>query len=224
MKKKSVTSTKELKEQKFQEMIKKDALEIFENFSNEETMKIAFVPCVISHIAFSYGKKCREAAAANKISILKPLTKAFDKLSKDYIEELSIDLDLDHRNNIEVQAERLINKYAWDFQLFRLSVNSEFKKEFPEYPFAELRTDALCGVVMIDILDEHNMNIDKMLEARLGRPQNSVANPKLEALRHLLMGFAGDPEKFNFSAFNIDVSSRIILKRICEMDFEVKEN
>ena len=223
MKKKNKPSLKEIQEQQFQEMIKKDAEELFENFSKEETTQIAFVPCVIAHIAFEYGLKSREAAALNKISILKPLTKAFDKLRKDYEDELSLDLDLEHRKNIKVQSERFMERYSWDFLTFRLSVNAEFKKQFPDYPYAELRTDALCGAIMVDILHEHNKNIDKLLEARLNRPQNSITNPKLQALRHLLMGFAGDSDSFNFSAFHIDVAKRIFHKHISEMDFEVKD-
>ena len=213
----------ELRERMFIEQCKKSTEELWDNFSFNEHIQIAFVPLVISHIAFDYGKKCREASAKSRISILRPLTRAFDTLHKDYISEISIDLNYAHRKQIEEQSERFIAQYARDFQILWFTVNQEFKRLFPDYPYDTLRTDALCGVLMVDMLYQHNKRVDKLLESKLKRPSNSITNPKMDSLRHLLLGFAGEVDRFDFSALNITLAIKVLLKRIYEIQFVISK-
>ena len=211
----------ELRERMFIEQCKKSTEELMYNFSFHDHIQISFVPLVISHIAFDYGKKCREASARNKISILRPLTRAFDTLHKNYIGEISIDLNHAHRKQIEEQSERFLAEYARDFLILWFSVNQEFKIQFPEYPYDNLRTDALCGVLMVDMLYEYNKRINKLIESKLKRPSYSITNPKMDSLRHLLLGFAGEVERFNFSSVNIRLALKVLLNRIYEFEFMI---
>ena len=215
---------KELQERAFKDEVKSETEDIMNNFSFDEHVQIAFTPLVISHLAFHYAKQCREQAAANKISILRPLSRSLEKLHTSYIESISLDLNREHRQQIEEQSDKFLQTYAWDFQVLWFSVNAELKRVHPNYPFLELRTDALCGVIMVDMLYQHNRRADKMIAAKLGRPTNTITNPKMASLRHLLMGYAGEADKFNFKAANVALSQKILLKRIYEIQFELKND
>lgn len=211
----------DLKEQNFKDKCSKETAELMDNFSFDEHVHIAFTPLVISHIAFEYGKQCREAAVKHKVPILRPLTQAFDKLQREYYDEMRRDLDNSHRQQIEEQAARLRQTFAWDFQVFWFSVNSELKRVCPNYPLLDLRTNALCGAIMVDILREHDKSIDKKIKDKLKRPTNTITNPKMHSLRHLLMGYAGEADKFNFTAPNVALAKTILRKRINEIQFEI---
>ena len=219
-----LSSAKELRERAFKDECRNETEEIKKNFTFEEHIQIAFIPLVISHLSFVYGNQCRQAAVANKISILRPLTRAFDKLHKSYIEQISLDLNREHRQQIEEQSNLFMKTYAWDFQVLWFSVNAQLKRVHPDYPHLDLRTSALCGVIMVDMLIDHNHRTDKMIAKKLGHPTNTITNPKLESLRRLLMGYAGEADKFNFEERNILLSKKILLKRIYEIQFEVNHN
>ena len=81
-----------------------------------------------------------------------------------------------------------------------------------------------CVVCLwVDMLYQHNKRVDKLLESKLKRPSNSITNPKMDSLRHLLLGFAGEVDRFDFSALNITLAIKVLLKRIYEIQFVISK-
>lgn len=195
--------------------------ELIDYFTFEEQTRIAFTPLVLAHLAITYGRRSREAAAKHKLSILRPLARKFDQLVKEYEQDISNTLTYDSRKKVEDSTDLFMRTFAHDFQLLWFSVNNEFKRVHPNFPFGDMRTDALCGAVMVDMLYQHTNNMDKMISKRLSRENNTIPNPKIAAIRHILMGYAGEADKFNFKENNVVLAKKVLLKRINEIQFEL---
>lgn len=214
----------EQREKKFREECKKEVEEIQNNFSFAEHIYIAFVPLIFTHLAFFYGQRCRRYAADKRISILKKLGRTFDMVQTEYQNELSKDLDYKHRDNIKSETTRFMAEYQRDFQILWLSVNQEFKKVMPDYPYSDMRSEAICGMLMIDLYNEHNKSVDALISSRLGGCRNSVSNPKIEALYSILDAYAGEVGKFDFKERNVQLAKTVILRRVQQIDFQITKN
>lgn len=213
-----------LKERAFIEECKRDTQEIQDKFSFDEHIFIAFVPLIFAHLAFYYAGKCRRYAADKRISILKKLGRAYDALEREYDREIGKDLDYKHRQNIKDEAMRFIEEYQKDFQILWFSVNQEFKKKMPEWPYSDMRSEAICGMIMIDLYNEHNKSVDALIASRLGGCKNSIKNPKIEALYSILDAYAGEVGKFDFQEKNVQLAKAVICNRVQQINFQITKD
>lgn len=213
-----------LQESYFQSQVKKTCESIRANFSFDEHVAISFVPLIFVGIAFHYADKCRKMAAQERISVLTKVGRAYDELKAGYIRRISQDLDLDHQRKIQSEVDRLMTENAINFQIMWFSVNSELKKKYPDCIYEPLRTDALCGMVIIDLLFEYNREVDKMLEERLGKIKQCPKEPVMESLRILLSAYAGNIEAFDIKDNNVQLAKQIILRRAKEMQYIITPN
>ena len=71
---------------------------MLETFTWDENMMIAFVPLVISKIAWWYAEKVMKYCADHRISEVKKLGRAIKEVRTKYIDDLRKDLDFAHIN------------------------------------------------------------------------------------------------------------------------------
>lgn len=164
----------------------------------------------------------RKTSAERKISILKKLSRAYDTLKEAYMKELALDLDRAHIKNIDDQASIFMKTYANDFQILWFSVHSEFIKKMPEYPHSDMRSDAICGMMIIDLLKEMIKDFDKLIQERIKGASKTIFNPKMEALRSILDAYAGEVGKFDFYDYNCQLSLKVIKNKILQIEFNVE--
>lgn len=215
------TTPAQLRESKFRRECAKSTKEIQNNFIFQEHVYIAFVPQILATLAFQYAKKCRTYAADHKIGILRKLARAYDEVEKNYTKELSKDLDAPHRAQIKNQTGIFMQKYANDFTILWYSVNREFLRFAPEWPYADMRTDAILGMLMIQLYREHSKQVDTLIQSRLGGWKNSVKNPLIEALYSVLDAYAGEVDRFNFNNQDIMNGKKVIFNRIKQIKFSL---
>lgn len=214
--------TEEIKmERAFKDGVKQDTERMMKAFTQREHIQMAFIPLIFADLAFHYADRCRRYAADNRIEILKKLGRAYDELKRSYQDQVNKDLDIKHQRQVSHEMKRFMSEYSNDFTIMWYSINSEFKREMPDYPYSDMRTDAICGIQMIDLLYENNKNMDKLIAERLKEKRQSIHDPKIDALRSILDAYAGDVGKFNYQNQDVELSKKIILRRVNEIEFEI---
>lgn len=208
-------------EREFREGVKKDTEKMMKSFTQREYIQMAFIPLIFSDLAFDYADKCRRYAADQRIEILKKLGRAYDEVKRNYFDSVSRDLDRTHQRNVEQEMARFKEEYRKDFTILWFSVNSEFKKKMPDYPYSDMRTDAICGMLMVDLLYQNNTHMDEVIAERLGEKRQSIHDPKIDALRSILDAYAGEVGQFDFKNENVELAKNIILRRVNEIEFNI---
>lgn len=210
-----------LREQKFKSQVKSDVRNMLETFTWKENMMIAFVPLVISHLAWMYADKVMKYCAEHKIPETVKLSRAVKHIRQEYLDSLRVDLDSAHIRRIEKQTEQFMQLYANDFTILWWCVNGQYKKQFPDDVLKEMKTDAFIGVLMCHFLVEHNKEMDKVIEAKMGFAQ-SIKNPYMDKLETCLDAYCGN-QVIERDA-NINACMKILENNINEIDFEVSDN
>lgn len=211
----------EAKEEAFRKAVDDGANEIKDKFDIDDQIKITFVPLVYSHLAWSFAMKARRMSSEEKLDSLKKYSREVDKLRRDYVEELRKDLDMEHLKLIEEETERFMGLFSSDFMILYYTVNGEIKKKIPDIQFEYVRTNAALSMLMIKLVDDHNKQIDKMLEEKLGKTQCSVRMPIMDSLNTVMSTFSGDARKVIFGNSNIDMGVKIIENRVRKIEFNI---
>ncbi len=210
-----------LQEEQFKKEVAKDTSKLITEFSKEEQINIAFVPLIFNHIAWIYAMKAVQGSVDNRIEILKKVTRAVRMLRKNYEQEVSKDLDFQHQKHLESETERFISSFQKDFIILYFSVNRELMKKCPDYPYEELRTNAIVSMLMIRHVDKHNKRMDKLVASRLGKSKDSIRMPIMDALYSCMDAFAGKIDDFDFSNHDIQLSMDIIENDIKKIEFSI---
>ena len=220
----TVTSKVELppafREDMFKKQIKDDVHTMLETFTWKENMMIAFVPLIISNIAFLYADKSVKYCADNRIPETVKLSRAVKHVKQEYIDSLRQDLDARHIERINEQSECFCEEYANDFTILWYSVNAEYKRCFPDDGLQSMRTDAYVSILMCRFLMEHNKRMDKVIEAKMGFAQ-SIKNPYMDKLETCMDAYMGD--NVIQDTPNIKACMRIFQRNLDAIDFEVDD-
>ena len=184
-------------------------------------MMIAFVPLVISHLAWIYTEKVLHYCADHRISETIKLGRAVRHIREDYDSMLRKDLDARHIGRIYEQTEQFHEHYANDFVILWFCVDAAYLKQYPDVEYREMRVDAYIAMLMCRFLVKHNKRMDKIIEAKMGFSQ-SIKDPNIDKLETCLDAYCGD---FVIeSTPNIDACMKILEKNINEIDFEIDDS
>lgn len=74
-----------MSEARFKELARRDAQTMLDTFTWEENMMIAFVPLIISKVAWVYAEKALKYCADNRISEFKKLGRSIKELRKNIL-------------------------------------------------------------------------------------------------------------------------------------------
>lgn len=205
-------------EKQFKESVRHDTDWMMKTFTFNENMMIAFVPLVISHLAWVYAEKVMKYCAEHKIPETVKLSRAVKHVRQEYVDSLKNDLDARHIQHIEKQTEEFFKEYTSDFTIFWYCVNSQYKKQFPGDIYKDMKTDAFLGVLMCRFLVDHNKRMDKIIEAKMGFAQ-SIKNPYMDKLETCLDAYCGN--QVIECDTNIKACLKVLEKNINEIDFEI---
>lgn len=181
---------------------------------------IAFVPLIISHIAWLYSDKVLKQCAELRIPETLKLSRAMKHVKQEYIDSLKRDLDARHIERINEQTERFCKEYANDFTILWYCVNAEHMRRFPDDRLQSMRTDAYVAILMCRFLVEHNKRMDKIIEAKLGFAQ-SIKNPYMEKLEDCMGAYLG--ENVINDTPNIKACMRIFQRNLDAIEFNVDD-
>lgn len=210
-----------IREDQFKKQVAEDTSKLISEFSQDEQISIAFVPLIFNHIAWIYAMKAVQKSVDYRVSLLKKITRRIRELRQDYEREVSKDLDYRHQKHLEDETERFVSEFQKDFIILYFSVNQEFKKEMPAYPYDDLRTYAIISMLMIRFVDEHNKQMDKLIASRLGKSNPAVRMPIMDALYTCMEAYAGEMGKFNYSDENVKLAMNVIKNDIKKIEFNI---
>lgn len=207
-------------EEQFKHQVHNDTLTMLETFTFRENMNIAFVPLIITEVAWYYAMKVVKFAADNRIPETVKLSRAVKALREEYINTCRKDLDNKHIEKIEKAAENFVSLCSKDFMLLFFSLNNELKKRWTDYAFLDMRTDACIAIIVLQLLKEHNRRMDELMARKLGGDVPSYRNPINDKLWSCMEAYAS-PCEFKFEG-HVETSMKIIRKKFNQIDFEVK--
>lgn len=190
--------------------------------THDEQVKVAFFPCVIAHIVWKCVDEVLAEAAKFKVSLLVPISRAIKELRKEYKSDILGELDYNHRMRIETQTDKFMEVYGRDFALLYFSVNGEFKKKLPAYPYDTMRSKAIIAMMFIELLDEHNRRMDDLIADKIGKCKNSIRMPMMAKLHHYLDAIAGEAGKFDFANENVRNGIKVMYNRLLQTEFDTK--
>lgn len=215
---KSVTLD-QLKEEQFKQQVHNDTLKMLETFTFRENMNIAFVPLIITEVAWHYAMKVVKFAADNRIDEVKKLSRTVRTLREEYISTCRKDLDNKHIEKMEIAAREFVSLCRMDFTVLFYSLNNELKKKWSDYEYLDMRTDACIAMIMLQLLKEHNSSMDALMASKLGCDVPKYRNPINDKLWDCMDAYAS-PCKFKFEG-HVETSMKIIRNKFDKIDFEV---
>lgn len=207
-------------EDQFKRQVHDDTMNMLETFTFEENMSIAFVPLIITETAWYFAMKVVKYAAEHRIPETVKLSRSVRALRDKYISDCRKDLDNAHIKKMEDAAAEFVKTCQTDFALLFYSMNNELKKQWANYSYLDMRTDACIAMVMLQLLKEHNKRMDELMSKKLGGEVPVYTNPINESLRDCMEAYAA-PCKFKFEG-HVVTSMKIIQKKFGQIEFEVK--
>lgn len=214
---------KELQEKKFRDDVSESTRKMMERLTLDEQMRVSFVPLIITHLAWVYADKAMACAARDKVTLLKKLSRTLKMVHQKYNEELRRELDYNHLQNVVKQTEMCMDEISRDLTILYFSVNQELKRKVPRYGFDEQRTYAIISTLFIDLLKQHNRDMDKLLAEKLNDRNlaPSIVPPLTQHLHTGMVAFAGVEGKFDYREQNVVMAMKVIKNRIDSIEFSV---
>lgn len=210
-------------EQGFQREVVINTKQLYDSFTFQEQMEIAFFPLVITELAWRYAFKVLDEAAAHKINETVKLSRAIRELRKKYLEDLKIDLDSRHLNTHNRAVDEFLDKNAIEFTKLYFSVNNEVKRIDAEIKYKELRTYAYISLAMIDALRRHNKSMNEVIAMRLSsntRMRSILVPARTSVLGDCMEAFLSPLRYVNI--LHVDTAIKIILNKIRMSEFVIK--
>lgn len=207
-------------EAEFKQQVHDDTLTMLETFTFKENMQIAFVPLIITEVAWYFVFKVLKTAADNRIDATKKLSRSVKMLREKYLNDCKKDLDRQHIEKMEKAAGMFIKTCGNDFTLLFFSLNNELKKHWADINYLDMRTDACIALVMLQLLKEHSRKMDKLMASKLGGEVPAYSNPINEALWNCMDAYA-DPCSFKFEG-HVRTSMQIIANKFNQIEWNIK--
>lgn len=188
--------------------------DILNKLTWDEQNLIVFAPMIILKIAIEYGKRCRKYASDHKVSMLRCISRRFDDLEKEFDSYLSTDLDYTRKKRLLDCVGKFSDENSLDFMKMFFVANNEFLKNMADYPHATMRSEALCGVLMIDMYREFNNIYIGKAEKKLGYKISFGDAPIAKKIEHLLLAYAGADGKFNRDDQLVKRAYEVIMRKL----------
>ncbi len=204
------------REEAFRQQVRESVEQRLNVFTKQENFFMAIGPLVIADIAWKYAERTTQLAAKYRIDVLKKLSRTVKTLRNRYDDMLRKDLNNDAIKRISTLSQTFRQTAANDFTILCLCANSDIKRILPDDPYADMRTEALCGYVMLELLKYHNTKMDELIMQRCGH-HDAAPNPTLDALRDALDAYIS-PDKVVLSD-NARLSIKILYNKLSQMDF-----
>lgn len=208
-------------EEQFKQDVRESTRKMLNTFTWEENMMIAFVPLVIEHIAWMYADKVMKQCADLHISETKKLTRIVKQIREEYNSLLKKDLDVLHIRRIQVQTEEFCKLHQNDFTILWYCVKNQYRKQFPDDPYAEMRTDAYISILMCKFIAEHNKRMDALIATKIQKKTKSIQNPLILKLQACMDAYCGNDVIDKNE--HIEAALRILQKNVAAINFEIDD-
>lgn len=211
-----------MSEARFKELARRDAQTMLDTFTWEENMMIAFVPLIISKVAWVYAEKVLAYCAAHRLSEYKKHGRVVKMLRQEYLDTLAKDLDRRHVRHIETQTEQFIEEINHHLTILWLQANTYIKNAAGyEITHDTMRTDAMVAILMVRYLKAHDNRMNAIIEAKMGHSE-SITNPQMIDLAGLMKVYL--PKGFEVGTnYQLDLCAKIFENSLSKIEFDITD-
>ena len=211
-----------MSEARFKELARRDAQTMLDTFTWEENMMIAFVPLIISKVAWVYAEKVLAYCAEHRLSEYKKHGRVVKMLRQEYIDSLCKDLDRRHVRHIETQTEQFMDEINHHLTILWLQANT-YIKNTTGYDMAHdtMRTDAMVAILMVRYLKAHDNKMNAIIKAKMGHSE-SITNPQMIDLEGLMKSYL--PKGFVVGTnYQLDLCAKIFENSLAKIEFDITD-
>lgn len=208
-----------IRESAFYNICKSNARAMVQELTQVERMQVSFIPCVITQLAWHYAYQAMECAKNERVEDVKKLCRCLKVIYEDYIRDIKQFLSFDCIKQIEDTSNEILQDLSMDMLKFYFAVNNEFKRVYPNEKYDRMRSYALMGELLIELLVDHNKDMNKFLLSKFENPnlEAQKIHRNTEALRTGLVEFSTVGKEFNFENQSIQIGLSVIKKKLQEM-------
>ena len=209
-------------ERQFKKLVADNTERMLETFTWEENMMIAFVPLIISKVAWVYAEKVLAYCAAHRLSEYKKHGRVVKMLRQEYLDTLAKDLDRRHVRHIETQTEQFIEEINHHLTILWLQANTYIKNAAGyEITHDTMRTDAMVAILMVRYLKAHDNRMNAIIEAKMGHSE-SITNPQMIDLAGLMKVYL--PKGFEVGTnYQLDLCAKIFENSLSKIEFDITD-
>ena len=209
-------------ERQFKQIVADNTERMLETFTWEENMMIAFVPLIISKVAWVYAEKVLAYCAAHRLSEYKKHGRVVKMLRQEYLDTLAKDLDRRHVRHIETQTEQFIEEINHHLTILWLQANTYIKNAAGyEITHDTMRTDAMVAILMVRYLKAHDNRMNAIIEAKMGHSE-SITNPQMIDLAGLMKVYL--PKGFEVGTnYQLDLCAKIFENSLSKIEFDITD-
>ena len=209
-------------ERQFKQIVADNTERMLETFTWEENMMIAFVPLIISKVAWVYAEKVLAYCAAHRLSEYKKHGRVVKMLRQEYLDTLAKDLDRRHVRHIETQTEQFIEEINHHLTILWLQANTYIKNAAGyEITHDAMRTDAMVAILMVRYLKAHDNRMNAIIEAKMGHSE-SITNPQMIDLAGLMKVYL--PKGFEVGTnYQLDLCAKIFENSLSKIEFDITD-
>ena len=211
-----------MSEARFKELARRDAQTMLDTFTWEENMMIAFVPLIISKVAWVYAEKVLAYCAEHRLSEYKKNGRVVKMLRQEYIDTLCKDLDRRHVRHIETQTEQFMDEINHHLTILWLQANTYIKNAAGyDMTHDTMRTDAMVAILMVRYLKAHDNKMNAIIEAKMGHSE-SITNPQMIDLEGLMKAYL--PKGFVVGTnYQLDLCAKIFENSLSKIEFDITD-
>ena len=209
-------------ERQFKQIVADNTERMLETFTWEENMMIAFVPLIISKVAWVYAEKVLAYCAAHRLSEYKNHGRVVKMLRQEYLDTLAKDLDRRHVRHIETQTEQFIEEINHHLTILWLQANTYIKNAAGyEITHDTMRTDAMVAILMVRYLKAHDNRMNAIIEAKMWHSE-SITNPQMIDLAGLMKVYL--PKGFEVGTnYQLDLCAKIFENSLSKIEFDITD-
>ena len=209
-------------ERQFKQIVADNTERMLETFTWEENMMIAFVPLIISKVAWVYAEKVLAYCAAHRLSEYKKHGRVVKMLRQEYLDTLAKDLDRRHVRHIETQTEQFMDEINHHLTILWLQANTYIKNATGyEITHDTMRTDAMVAILMVRYLKAHDDKMNTIIKAKMGNSE-SITNPQMIDLGGLMKAYL--PKGFAVGTnYQLDLCAKIFHNSLAKIEFDITD-
>ena len=191
-------------------------------FTFEESLRIAYVPVLLTKKAFRFAEGVCVQCAASKLPYQR-YTRIIRAASDSYIRQtLGATISKSTLQILENRTDLLFDRAGDNVQTLWFVVNNELKKQHPELDHEyELLTNLFCAVSLLNYVEKYERVVDMTITQRNGLKNATTSVQEVTDVKNALLSIADKYKICHTSMINLSV--RIIAIKIDTIVQELKE-
>lgn len=186
-------------------------------YSVNELAHQIIMPLVIYSISIVFVERLLEELARNKISETRKLSRTMRMLIQEWRNMLSKHQERSTANLIDNVVNTFMNECNNDFIRFFISVNNVIKRNFKEFPYKEVSTNAIIALQIINYANSFLNNISNDVKGAINRKKEYITSPIIDSLQECVEASAGNID------IDLILNDEIVKRNIAVMHNRLKE-